>query len=69
MYVCEFQKISNGTYFGRTTHPDRPRAESRCPGRACRPDCPVPCGLSVARFAAVQECVTSSNTGAVDGTG
>lgn len=27
MFVCEFQKISSGAYFGRTEHPDRASAE------------------------------------------
>ncbi|MUL61232.1 hypothetical protein B5P44_01365 [Mycobacterium sp. CBMA 213] len=27
MFVCEFQKISNGRYFGRSEHPDRTAAE------------------------------------------
>ena len=27
MFIVEFQKISNGKYFGRSNHPDRPAAE------------------------------------------
>lgn len=28
MYVCEFQRVSDCTYFGRSTHPDRDAAET-----------------------------------------
>ncbi len=27
MFICEFQKISNGEYFGRSAHPSRQAAE------------------------------------------
>ncbi|MBP2451942.1 MULTISPECIES: hypothetical protein [Mycobacteriaceae] len=27
MFVCEFQKIRSGEYFGRSEHPDRTTAE------------------------------------------
>jgi hypothetical protein len=27
MFICEFHKISNGHYFGRTEHPRRTEAE------------------------------------------
>lgn len=26
MYICEFQRVSNCAYFGRSTHPDRDAA-------------------------------------------
>lgn len=43
MFICEFQEVKSGHYFGRTIHPDRPTAERHAKAELLKLGEPLDC--------------------------